>query len=95
MVSSQTHRRTGESGFETEHLLAPAEECDGAASGRVPASDRRTLPGDNREVIIPRHFEGLRFQEAARRMGRTEDIAKGVGSGRWPGGVAPWRSPDE
>jgi RNA polymerase sigma-70 factor (ECF subfamily) len=31
------------------------------------------LPEDNREVIVLRHLEGLKFPEVAARMGRTVD----------------------
>lgn len=52
---------------------SPSEQAARHEQGVALANALAGLPDDYREVIVLRHFEGLTFPEAARRMGRTLD----------------------
>jgi RNA polymerase sigma-70 factor (ECF subfamily) len=61
-------------------LLAPVSSPSQQASRReqavLVADALERLPGDYRDVLLLRHWEGLTFAAAAARLGRTEDAVE-------------------
>jgi RNA polymerase sigma-70 factor (ECF subfamily) len=60
----------------------PELSCDGHVSGREHRWDLesalKSLPGDQREVVVLRHLVGLTPGEIAERMGKTESSIHGL-----------------
>jgi len=75
------HERCQSSSQALEQALAsyessPSEHLHRRERAVLLADALEQLPGDYREVLVLRHFEGLTLREVANRMNRSEDSVK-------------------
>jgi RNA polymerase sigma-70 factor (ECF subfamily) len=80
-MEQRFHERCQSSSQALERALAsyessPSERLHRRERAVLLADALERLPGDYREVLVLRHFEGLTLLEVANRMNRTEDSVK-------------------
>jgi RNA polymerase sigma-70 factor (ECF subfamily) len=77
----QLHSSVTESNQRLELFLthsgpSPSAECERFPRGRIVADLLTRLPGDYREVVVLRNFQGLPFREVAQRLNRSEGAVR-------------------